>query len=236
MRKKPFKSLRMPDDRGITLIELLIALVIFGTLVGGIYRLFVNQTQAYAIQDQVVEVQQDIRSAMDMILRDLRMAGFQTSTFNSSVISNSPIVYPLNDNSITVNYECLGGVSPTTCTVTYTFAGGRVTHTSIQTPVAGPPVTTTDTILENVGALTFTYGIDQDGDGKIDDIDGNGVIDERDFVSAANVGTAKVLAVRVALTAMPSPVNPEVTTRVSPRTLASAATLRNSCFNKSQAY
>jgi len=236
MTDKPSKGQWMSNKKGITLIELLIALVIFATLTGGIYRVFIGQTQAYAVQEQVVEMQQDIRVAMEVMLRDLRMAGFQTSTFNSPLISNSSILYPLGDSSITVNYEYLGGGLPTTYTVTYALAGGGVTHTLTQTPPAGAPVTTTDTILENVSSLGFTYGIDRDGDGNIDDVNGDGAIDEKDFVVAANVGTARVLAVRASLSSVPAPENPEVAEKVSPRTLTSVVTLRNICFNKSQAY
>jgi prepilin-type N-terminal cleavage/methylation domain-containing protein len=235
MRKEPFNSHRMPYNGGITLIELLIALVIFGTIAGAVYRLSVNHTQAYAIQDQVVEVQQDIRVAMDIILRDLRMAGFQTSTFNSSLITNGPIVYPLSDNSITVTYEYIDPnplIPPATDTVTYTFTGGKVIHTSTLHP--DPP--NTPPLLKDVGALTFTYAIDQDGDGNIDDGNNDGVIDGQDFLAAANVGTARVLAVRVALTANPSPDFPDISNKVSPRTLTSAATLRNMSFKRSQAY
>jgi len=236
IREKPFKSLSMPNKRGITLIELLVVLVISGIVIGGVYRVFIAQTKAYTVQDQVVEVQQDIRSAMEIVARDLRMAGFQKSTFNSLLITNSPIVvYPLSDSTITVNYEYLGGASPATYTVTYTVAGGSLTRTLTQTPAVGPP-TTTETLLENVNALTFAYGISQNGDGVMDDINGDGVIDENDFVAAASVGTARVLAVRVALTARPAPVNPDVTAIVSPRTLTSVVTSRNMCFRKSQGY
>jgi prepilin-type N-terminal cleavage/methylation domain-containing protein len=237
IREKPFKSLSMANKRGITLIELLVVLVISGIVIGGVYRVFITQTKAYTVQDQVVEVQQDIRSAMEIVARDLRMAGFQKSTFNSPLITNSPIVvYPLSDSTITVNYEYLGGASPATYTVTYTVAGGSLTRTLTQTPAVGPPVTTTETLLENVNALTFAYGISQNGNGVMDDINGDGVIDEEDFVPAASVGTARVLAVRVALTARPVPVNPDVTAIVSPRTLTSVVTSRNMCFRKSQAY
>ena len=65
------------NKRGVTLIELLVALVIGGIVVAGIYRVFIAQSKAYTIQDQVVEVQQSIRSAMEILLRDLRMAGVQ---------------------------------------------------------------------------------------------------------------------------------------------------------------
>ncbi|MGZ6222195.1 MAG: prepilin-type N-terminal cleavage/methylation domain-containing protein [Syntrophales bacterium] len=234
MREEFSKSQSVLNKSGVTLIELLVVLVISGILIGGTYRVFIGQTKAYTVQDQVAEVQQNVRSAMEIVVRDLLMAGFQTSTFDSPLITLSPVGSPLSGSSITVNYEYLGGALPTTYTVTYTLAGRSLTRTLTQTPAVGPSVT--DTILENVDALTFTYGIDQNGDGVMDDINGDGVIDDRDFVIAANVGTAKVMAVRVALTAQPTPVNPDVKAVVSPRTLGSAVTLRNVSFRKSQAY
>jgi len=233
MRKIPFKGQRMTNKKGITLIELLVALVICGILIGGIYRVFIAQTKAYTVQDQVAEVQQNIRSATEIMVRDLRMAGFQTSNFNSALITDSPVGSPLSDNSITVNYEYLGGALPTIYTVTYALAGRSLTRTLTQNP---PGSSVTDTILENVNGLTFSYGIDLNGDGVMDDINGDGVIDEKDFVPAASVGTARVVAVRVDLTAEPAPVNPDVTTTVSPRRLISAVTLRNVSFRRSQAY
>ena len=234
MRKEPFKGQWTLNRRGVTLIEYLVVLVICGILIGGTYRVFISQTKAYTVQYQVAEIQQNVRGAMDIMVRDLVMAGFQTSTFNSPLITDNPVGSPLRDKNITVNYEYLGGALPTTYTVTYSLAGGNLTRTLTQTPPGGPSVT--DTILENVEALTFKYGIDQNGDGLMDDLNGDGVIDEKDFVTAAGVGTAKVVAVRVALTAQPSPVNPDVKATVSPRTLTSAVTLRNISFKKSEAY
>jgi prepilin-type N-terminal cleavage/methylation domain-containing protein len=236
IREKPFKSLSMPNKKGITLIELLVVLVISGIVIAGVYRVFVAQSKAYTVQDQVAGVQQDIRSAMEIVVRDLRMTGFQTSSFNSSLITNSPIVYPLSDSTITVNYEYLGGASPTTYTVTYTVAAGSLTRTLKQTPGSQ----TTETLLENVENVNalpfFTYGISQNGNTVMDDRNGDGVIDENDFVQAASVGTARVLAVRLALAARPTPGNADVTAIVSPRTLTSVVTPRNMCFKKSQVY
>jgi prepilin-type N-terminal cleavage/methylation domain-containing protein len=55
------------NKRGITLIELLIALILCGIVISAIYRLFIVQTKAYTVQDQVVEVQQGTRSAMEIL-------------------------------------------------------------------------------------------------------------------------------------------------------------------------
>jgi hypothetical protein len=70
--------------------------------------------------------------------------------------------------------------------------------------------------LENVDTLNFTYGIDPNEDGTVDS-----------WVNAAGVGISKIIAVRVTLTGRPDQTNPDVQTRVSPRTLISAVTFRN---------
>ena len=63
-------------DKGVTLIELLIVLVIAAFLVAGVYSLFITQHRSYSVQDQVVGVQQDARAALNIMARDIRMAGF----------------------------------------------------------------------------------------------------------------------------------------------------------------
>jgi type IV pilus assembly protein PilW len=64
------------NRKGITLIELLVALTISGILVGGVYRTFVSQQHTYTVQEQVVDMQQNVRLAINRMTRELRMAGF----------------------------------------------------------------------------------------------------------------------------------------------------------------
>jgi prepilin-type N-terminal cleavage/methylation domain-containing protein len=63
-------------SRGFTLIEILVALVITSILTMAIYSFFIGQHHAYTVQDQVIEMEQNARAAMDMIRRELRMAGY----------------------------------------------------------------------------------------------------------------------------------------------------------------
>ncbi len=64
------------NRKGITLIELLVALTISGVLVAGVYRTFVSQQHTFTVQDQVVDMQQNVRLAINRMTRELRMAGF----------------------------------------------------------------------------------------------------------------------------------------------------------------
>jgi type IV pilus assembly protein PilW len=104
MSRKPQKNL----SSGFTLIEILVALLITSILTVAIYSFFVGQHHAYTVQDQVIEMEQNARAAMDMIRRDLRMAGYHAmgddlinnlSDFvNVSFIPTSPVTVNLDAN------------------------------------------------------------------------------------------------------------------------------------------
>jgi type IV pilus assembly protein PilW len=64
------------NRKGMTLIELLVALVVSGFLVGGVYRTFVSHQHTYTVQEQVVDMQQNARLAIHRMTKELRMAGF----------------------------------------------------------------------------------------------------------------------------------------------------------------
>jgi len=208
------KRIRL-DQNGITLIELLIAFVICAIIVGGIYRVFIAQSKAYTIQDRVVEVQQNIRTAMEIMLRDLRMAGYDSDSLTSKINIANPIFNPA-DHEVTVSYEY---DDTHRYDVRYYLDNGNLKRDLTISPDVGPSTSTTDTILENVDALNFTYGVDTNDDGAVDN-----------WVSAAGIGVGKVVAVRVVLTAKPDQTNPDVSKMVSPRTLDSRVTLRNLCL------
>lgn len=74
------------SGRGFTLVELLIAMAVSGILMTGVYSAFKTQQDSYLAQEQVAEVQQNMRASMDFITRDLRMAGFDpTESGNFSI-------------------------------------------------------------------------------------------------------------------------------------------------------
>jgi len=66
----------LKKSKGVTLIELLIALVISSILIAGIYRTFIHQQKTYATQEQVADMQQNVRVAINRMMREIRMAGF----------------------------------------------------------------------------------------------------------------------------------------------------------------
>ena len=63
-------------DKGVTLIELLIALVISAIIVAALYRAFVSQQKSYTVQERVADMQQNVRVAINRMMREIRMTGF----------------------------------------------------------------------------------------------------------------------------------------------------------------
>jgi prepilin-type N-terminal cleavage/methylation domain-containing protein len=217
------KNMRMEspfNKKGITLIELLVALVISGIVIAGIYRLFVVQSRAYTVQDQVAEVQQNIRTTMEILLRDLRMTGYDNDSLSSKVNVVNPIIIGDGSkfNPIIVEYEY---DDTTRYTVSYWVEGAPpiLKRQLTRTKDDGSSTTETADLLENVDTFNLTYGIDTNDDGGVES-----------WVPAGGVGMSKVVAVRVTLTGKPDQTKPDVKDWVSPRTLTSAVTLRNQCF------
>jgi prepilin-type N-terminal cleavage/methylation domain-containing protein len=68
---------RSARERGFTLVEVMVSLVISSLLIGMILSLFVRMSTAYRGQQGVAELQQILAAGQNMIERDLRMAGNQ---------------------------------------------------------------------------------------------------------------------------------------------------------------
>ncbi len=64
------------NDKAFTLLELLLALAIFAIVVTAIYGTYLSQQKAYIVQDQIAGIQQNLRAAMFVMSREIRMAGF----------------------------------------------------------------------------------------------------------------------------------------------------------------
>jgi hypothetical protein len=185
----------------------MVALVICGIIVAAVYRLFVAQTRSYTVQDQVAESQQNVRNSMELLLRDIRMAGFDDDM--TPIQPPSPPIIP-GANSITVYYEYNGVIRQ----VAYALNGNRLMRNQIP-PDSPPAEPGGDPILENINTFTLTYGTDSPlNDRRL-----------HSWVQAGAVGTANIVAISVLLSAKPSG-DPDLD-KVSPRSLNTRVAIRN---------
>jgi prepilin-type N-terminal cleavage/methylation domain-containing protein len=108
------------NEKGFTLVEVLMVSFMLVLVLASVYSLYsVNQRTAVT-QDEVVDVQQNLRIAVDEIARDIRLAGFLISKMRSArfgargAVSSEPVkddekpVRSAKDNSPS------SGVLPTT--------------------------------------------------------------------------------------------------------------------------
>lgn len=71
-----YKTNKQQTESGFTLIELLITMAISGILLAAIVSTFITQRKAYALQTQLADMRLNTRAAMDILVRELRMAGY----------------------------------------------------------------------------------------------------------------------------------------------------------------
>jgi len=62
--------------KGFSLVEVLVALLLTGILTAAMFRVYINQHHSWMIQDSVIDMQQNARTAIDELTRQIRMAGY----------------------------------------------------------------------------------------------------------------------------------------------------------------
>jgi type IV pilus assembly protein PilW len=67
------------DKKGFTLIELLVAISVAGIVLAGIYGTYYSQQKSFMVQEEMAEMQQNLRAAMFFMAREIRMAGCNPS-------------------------------------------------------------------------------------------------------------------------------------------------------------
>lgn len=73
-------------DDGFTLVELMITLVITSVISATLYSAYIYQQRTQTAQQQVVDMQQNIRSVLYFIAREMRMAGFDPQNISGAGI------------------------------------------------------------------------------------------------------------------------------------------------------
>lgn len=110
------------EQRGISLVELMVALTLGLLLGAAVVQIFLSSKHAYRMQDAISRLQEGGRFAIDAIARDTRMAGYMgcASVDQIPVKNNIPAPRPadvvFNPNNI------IGGENDVTAASTYAAA------------------------------------------------------------------------------------------------------------------
>ena len=86
-------------ETGFTLVELMAVIFLSGVIMAAIYSLFISQHVAFSAQEQMTEMSQNLRVAMDQMSREIRLAGYKisTSTFNGIATAQPATIRILAD-------------------------------------------------------------------------------------------------------------------------------------------
>jgi prepilin-type N-terminal cleavage/methylation domain-containing protein len=142
-------ALRRKVDTGVTLIELMIVLVIAAVLVAGVYSLFITQHRSYAVQDQVAGAQQDARAALNIMARDIRMAGLAVGAGSGSGFTDGSNPVDISGFKYAVN-----PANSTTAPDTLTVVLGSEEWGIVQS-IAGSEVTLDRNVDSKCGFVAF---------------------------------------------------------------------------------
>jgi type IV pilus assembly protein PilW len=170
------RKLRIKNSDGLTLIELMVALVISSMVIAAIFMAFNSQHKSYVVQERVAAMQQNLRAGMDMMVRDIRMAGYDPTGDAGAkiIIANiAELQFQIDDNE-DGDFTDASGNHDSNEQIRYALtnddgdgiADGLPCHLGRESWSGG-----LQTVAENIDALSFIY-IGEDGN-QLDDGGGN---------------------------------------------------------------
>lgn len=83
---------------GVSLVEIMVALVLSLVLLAGVGNIYLGSKQTYRAQDAQSRLQENARHALEILTHDIRLAGYMgcqsSGTVKPGVLANSPLVAP----------------------------------------------------------------------------------------------------------------------------------------------
>ena len=138
-------------EHGFSLIELITALGISGIVLAAVTATFISQSRSYDAQEQINGMQQAARAAMDIITREVRMAGYNTNgglTFDG-------IIYDTTEIRVQANLDGDADTGDPDEDIIYAYD----TVDDVITRETGG---NTETLVEDIDVFTFQY-LDESG-------------------------------------------------------------------------
>lgn len=148
MSRVTMRYLQGKKAEGFTIAELLVSMGIGMAILAAISTTFISQTKYLNTQEQINEMQQSARGAMDIVIRELKMAGYKPAGggFDGVTYSTSQLQIQAdlvgNDGNTTGSNENI--------IYSHDSTNKRILRNGV-------------TLAENIDSFTFSY---QKGDGS----------------------------------------------------------------------
>ncbi len=109
--------MKTTNNTGFTLVELLVVIAMLSVMLAALVGLFTNLSESYTTEEVRANAQQDVRAAMDLITRDIRMAGL-----DPTLSDNFGIIKAEDDNiRFTIDINLDGSIDDNDERITYFF-------------------------------------------------------------------------------------------------------------------
>jgi type IV pilus assembly protein PilW len=190
------QPLKLENVAGFTLTELIVALGIGMVVMAAVTTTFMAQARFYNAQEQINAMQQNARGALDVITRELKMAGYKPNggTFEGVTYGTTQILIQADlDSSGTINTSSTADEQ-----ITYVYDSSNNQKTRKR------GTGTAEVLADNIPAFTFSY------------YDANG---------ASTTTSVNIRQVKVNITAKTAKPDPNYTTNNGYRTYQIAATI-----------
>ncbi len=182
-------------NKGFSLTELMIAMAVGSIIMAVIYSTYQAQQKSYTTQQVAVEMQQNIRAAISLMKREIRMAGYDPSAadgvdndsdsdVDEADESSGANILSAAGNFIQFSFDNNANSATTDSdeSLTYGFTSGDSDldgiaddgAESLSRIDAGGGVT--ELIAYDIQGIAFAYAFDDDADGQLDTSGGGNVI------------------------------------------------------------
>lgn len=142
------------EDGGFTLIELMVSIAIGLVVLASVATTFTSQTRAYSAQEQINQMEQNLRGALDIMSREIKMAGYKPNGGSvTGVISYSSTGLTIQAD-IDGNGSVLASGSGSSAAYEQIVYAYDSANKKITRQVGDGTVTT---LAENISAFSFTY-------------------------------------------------------------------------------
>jgi type IV pilus assembly protein PilW len=188
--------MKFRNIEGFTLAELMVSMGIGMVILAAVTTTFMSQTKIYNAQEQVNEMQQNARGVLDIITRELKMAGYKPNGggFNG-------VTYSTTQLTVQADLDSSGAISTSSTdseqiTYLYDSANQRITRA---VGSGGAQI-----LADNITAFTFSY---------------------LDSTGTATAISANIRQVSITITAKAAKPDPNYTTNGGHRTYTVSATI-----------
>ena len=169
------------NHKGVTLIELLVAMAAGTILMAAIYGAYQGQQKAFVNQQLVVDMQQNVRAAMLLMTREIRMTGYDPAAadgidndglngIDDPAESSGATVLKAGKDWIQFSADLTGDsdVLDAGEDITYQISGPDLVRIDPHDATGGTP----QIVAYDIEAVGFAYAYDENTDGQLDTFDG----------------------------------------------------------------